>query len=80
MSYSKNDILSALGMETEVSWLTFALAGFGVGCLVGAATAILLAPKSGRELRDDIMERGRSFMQRGREKMEEKMPNTPPSY
>lgn len=30
------------------------LAGMGVGALVGAVTALLLAPKSGKETRDDI--------------------------
>ena len=30
------------------------LAGMGLGALIGAATALLLAPKSGRETREDI--------------------------
>jgi gas vesicle protein len=30
------------------------LAGMGVGALIGAVAALLLAPKSGRETRDDI--------------------------
>jgi len=30
------------------------LAGMGVGALVGAVAALLLAPKSGKETRDDI--------------------------
>lgn len=30
------------------------LAGMGLGALVGAATALVLAPKSGKETRDDI--------------------------
>lgn len=31
------------------------LAGMGLGALIGAATALLLAPKSGSETRQDIM-------------------------
>ncbi len=30
------------------------LTGMGLGALIGATTALLLAPKSGRETRDDI--------------------------
>lgn len=30
------------------------LAGIGVGAIIGAATALLLAPKSGVETRDDL--------------------------
>ena len=30
------------------------LAGMGLGALIGAATALLLAPKSGQETREDI--------------------------
>lgn len=30
------------------------LAGMGLGALIGAATALLLAPKSGRETREDL--------------------------
>ena len=51
MDFNKRDILSALGLETENNFWTVALAGFGVGCLVGAAVAIMVTPKSGRELR-----------------------------
>ena len=69
MDFSKRDILNALGLETESSFWTAALAGFGVGCLVGAAVAIMVAPKSGRELRGDLMERGRDLIGRGKEEM-----------
>lgn len=66
MNLKKRDVMQALGLDTEVNWLPVALAGFGVGCLVGAGVAILLAPKSGRELREDLRERGRGMMHRGR--------------
>lgn len=78
MKVNKDDILEALGIETGSSWLPTALAGFGVGCIVGAAVAMLLAPKSGRELRSDIMERGRDLVNRGRDVIgSEKNPNVP---
>jgi gas vesicle protein len=67
MSFSKKDVLDALGIETESTWMTSALAGFGVGCLVGAGIAMMLAPKSGRELRHDLADRGRDLYERGRD-------------
>jgi hypothetical protein len=54
---TKDDVLSALGLATRPTvgtrWLG-ALGFLGAGMLVGAATALLLAPKSGRELRGKI--------------------------
>ena len=82
MAMSKQDILEALGIEREGNWFLHGLAGFGIGCVVGAAVAILVAPKSGAELREDLMERGRDMMKKGREQFqstEGKNPN-PPSY
>jgi hypothetical protein len=78
MGIKRHDILEALG-ESETSWLPIALAGFGVGALVGAAVAILLAPKSGRELRHDLAERGRDLIGRGKQFVQEEKPN-PPQY
>jgi hypothetical protein len=82
MDFNKRDILNALGLETESNFWTVALAGFGVGCLVGAAVAIMVTPKSGRELRSDIMDKGRDLIGRGKEQMENlgigtKTPTTP---
>jgi len=82
MSFNKRDVLDALGIETESTWMTSALAGFGVGCLVGAGIAMLLAPKSGRELRHDIADRGRDLYERGRDmasRAESKMSSNDPS-
>ena len=42
------------GHGDRSNWFPTALAGFGVGCLVGAAVAMMVAPKSGRELREDL--------------------------
>jgi hypothetical protein len=83
MEFNKRDILNALGLEAESSFWTAALAGFGVGCLVGAAVAIMVTPKSGRELRSDIVGRGRDLMGRAKEEagvgMGTKTPS-PPTY
>jgi len=73
MAIRKEDILDALGFETVGvgAWLTSALIGFGVGALVGASLGLLLAPKPGDELREDILERGRRLVHRGRARVEE---------
>jgi hypothetical protein len=59
---SKEDILSALGLASKTSTserLAGILGVFGVGLLVGAGAALLLAPKSGQDLREDLGERFR---------------------
>lgn len=43
------------------------IAYFAVGALVGAAAALLLAPKSGRELREDLADATRKGVDRARE-------------
>jgi len=56
----KEELLGMLGLETKqstVRWLSGALGTFGIGLLVGAGIALMLAPKPGRELRGDIRER-----------------------
>jgi hypothetical protein len=85
MKLDKDQILDALGIETDTNWIGIALGGFGVGCLVGAVVALLVTPKSGAELRSDIVDRGRNLMRRGREGMNEinenlKSPSTNPTY
>ncbi len=82
MSFKKQDILDALGIETNDNWMMFALAGFGVGCLVGAGVALAFAPKSGRELRSDIFQRGREMIGKGQEyarELREELPTTTPT-
>jgi len=56
----KEEILNMLGLETKSStagWVAGTLGTFGLGLLVGAGIALMLAPKPGRELRGDIRER-----------------------
>ena len=54
---NKDDLLGLLGLETKGSdagAVLKTLGTFGVGLLVGAGVALLLAPKPGRELRQDL--------------------------
>lgn len=44
------------------------LAGFVIGSLVGAATALILAPQSGQEMRSQLAERGQSLREVGGER------------
>ena len=69
MAITKDDILEALGLETDTTetWIAPALIGFGVGALLGATMALMFAPKSGPELREELMERGRNMVEKGRE-------------
>jgi len=56
----KDDLLGLLGLESKSStgaWLAGTMGTFGVGLLVGAGIALMLAPKPGRELREDLRER-----------------------
>jgi hypothetical protein len=53
----RNDVLGLLGLETkrtDASRLFGALGTFGIGLLVGAGVALLLAPKAGSELRQNL--------------------------
>jgi YtxH-like protein len=53
----KDDLLGVLGLQTKDSFtgqLLGTLGTFGIGMLVGAGVALLLAPKPGRELREQI--------------------------
>ena len=56
----KDDILEMMGLQSKTStgaWLAGTLGTFGVGLLVGAGLGLLLAPKPGRELREDLRDR-----------------------
>lgn len=59
-SFDKDEILGKLGLESRPSTaaaIASTLGSFGVGLLVGAGVALLLAPKSGKAMRDDLRER-----------------------
>lgn len=56
----KDDLLRVVGLQTKQSggdWILPTLGVFSLGLLVGAGVALLLAPKSGRELREDVRNR-----------------------
>jgi hypothetical protein len=64
---SRDDIWSALGLAKKPSTTERLLGGlgfFGMGLLVGAGTALLLAPKSGEHLREDLGRRLREVRNR----------------
>jgi gas vesicle protein len=56
----RDEILGMLGLETKSSdaaRVAGSLGTFGIGLLVGAGIALLLAPKPGRQLREDLREK-----------------------
>jgi gas vesicle protein len=56
----KDDLLGLIGLESKPStgsYLAGTLGTFGIGLLVGAGIALLLAPKPGAELREDIRDK-----------------------
>jgi gas vesicle protein len=67
---SKSDIMEALGLEREDRFVTGLLVGVGVGAIVGGAVAMLLAPKSGSDLRGTIRSKGKEIVDRARGRME----------
>ena len=71
---TKKDILEALGMETEDRFMTGMLIGIGVGALVGGITSLLLAPRSGTDLRGEIGGRVRDMVDKVRRKENEFIP------
>lgn len=52
-----DDVLSSVGLQTKSSPVPGMVGMFGLGMLVGAGIALLLAPKPGSELRDDLRAR-----------------------
>jgi hypothetical protein len=67
-NFSSDDILAALGLQRRRSLIEDALvpsvALFAAGAVVGAAAALLLAPKAGTALRRDLTEQARDLGQR----------------
>ena len=64
---SAEDLIRALGLQTrrsQGSAIASGVALFGAGLLVGAGLALLFAPSSGRELREEIGERAAELRDR----------------
>ncbi|HEY0715595.1 MAG TPA: YtxH domain-containing protein [Polyangia bacterium] len=69
---SKEDALAAIGLAIKPSpgqWLAGTLSVFGFGVIVGAGVALLLAPRTGRELRDDLSEKVRTLREKTAQRM-----------
>jgi hypothetical protein len=72
-SWDKDDVLDLIGLQsrrTAVDWILPSLGLFGAGLVVGAGLGMLLAPKSGRELREDL----RLRIQSGQEGLQQTYP------
>jgi hypothetical protein len=58
--FDKDELLRMIGLETKRSTAGTVLSSltlFGIGIVVGAGVGMLLAPKAGRELREDLRNR-----------------------
>ena len=61
---SKDELTRAIGLQTRSNFgddMLLPLTMFGAGILVGAAAALLFAPKPGRELRADLNDRAQEL-------------------
>lgn len=58
----RDDLLELVGLQRASSndWVAPALTALGVGLLVGVGVGLLLAPKPGVELRNDLRDKLRS--------------------
>jgi hypothetical protein len=58
----RDDLLDLVGLQRSSSndWVAPALTALGVGLLVGVGVGLLLAPKPGAELRNDLRDKLRS--------------------
>ena len=57
---SRDDVLAVLGLQSRASTASSVFASIGLiglGMVIGAGAALALAPKSGRELREDLTTR-----------------------
>jgi hypothetical protein len=71
---SADDIIRALGLRTQRhSDVVPSVALFGAGLLVGAGLALLFAPTTGRELREELSERAGNLRDRATNAAETQM-------
>jgi len=76
---SKDDILAALGLETRHTTgdrLMSGLLMMGVGLAVGIGIGMLIAPKSGEEMRDDLGRRYRQTVDMAQDMMSKDQPSS----
>jgi len=52
-----DDLLEVIGLQrrSATDWVVPTLSALGVGVLIGAGLGLLLAPKEGRQLREDLI-------------------------
>ncbi len=58
----KDDLLRFVGLQskrTAADWILPTIGLFALGALVGAGVVLMVAPKSGRNLREDLEHRAR---------------------
>jgi hypothetical protein len=68
----QRNVLSVLGLRRSGSdWFLHAMLGFGAGVVVGAATALMVTPKTGREMRTDLSDGANRIVRRGREQLDQ---------
>jgi hypothetical protein len=75
-NFSKDDVLAALGLQSRTSALSnvFGSIGLiGLGMIIGAGAALMMAPKSGRELREDLSTRLNGTTRRVAERVREEL-------
>jgi YtxH-like protein len=75
-NFSKDDVLAALGLQTRTSALTSVFGSIGLiglGMVIGAGAALMMAPKSGRELREDLSTRLNGTTRRVAERVREEL-------
>ncbi len=71
----RDDLLDYIGLQSKagpVEAILPTMAAFGVGILIGAGLGLLLAPKAGSELREDL----RNRIQGGPDQMAGSFPST----
>jgi hypothetical protein len=76
-NFNKRDVLNALGLDTKESTtesLMPMLGIFAAGLLTGIGAGLLLAPKSGSEMRSEIADRATDAKNRAKETAEEHIP------
>jgi YtxH-like protein len=73
---TKDDVLAALGLQTRDSTLSSVFGSIGLiglGMVIGAGAALMLAPKSGRELREELNARLNGTTRRVAERVREEL-------
>lgn len=65
---NKKDLMNALGMERRSDDSLLPMIGcFAVGMLAGLGAGLLLAPKSGRETREELLEQAEALHHKAEE-------------